>query len=169
MAVVVRPCAVADVRQLHETWPSSADVHDRHFAGQRAGAQTLLVAWEGDTAVGSAVIRWKNSELTEISDRYPNLVEIAHVHVRPDARRRGVGTCLMQTAEVEARHRRVRWLGLGVAVDNSTAAALYVRLGYASMGVLAHSEYSYVDDDGIQRHAAESNVLMIKELGPGPG
>jgi ribosomal protein S18 acetylase RimI-like enzyme len=166
-AFVVRSCTVADLRQLRVTWPSSADVHDRHFAGQRAGTQTLLVAWDGDRAVGSGVIRWRNSELPEIGDLYPGLVEMAHVYVRPDARGRGVGTCLMQAAEGAARRRGVRWLGLGVDVDNSAAAALYARLGYTSTGVFAHSGYDYVDDDGIEQHAVECNEYLVMELGAG--
>jgi ribosomal protein S18 acetylase RimI-like enzyme len=159
---------VADLRQLHVTWPAAAEVHDRHFAGQRAGTQTLLVAWAGDMAMGSTVIRWQNPELPDVGDDYPGMVEVAHLHVRPDARGRGVGTCLMQAAEDETMRRGVRWLGLGVDVDNSAAAALYARLGYTSTGVFAHSEYDYVDDDGVQQHAIERNEIMIRELDPGP-
>lgn len=163
-----RPCTVADLRQLRVTWPSSAEVHDRHFAGQRAGTQTLLVAWEDDMAVGSTVIRWQNQELSDVGAAYPGMMEVAHLQVRPDARGRGVGTCLMQAAESESRRRGVRWLGLGVDVDNSAAAALYARLGYTSTGVAAHSEYDYVDEEGGQQHASERNGIWVRELGPRP-
>lgn len=119
-------------------------------------------------AVGSTVIRWQNPDLSDVGAAYPGMVEVAHLHVHPDARGLGVGTCLMQAAESESRRRGVRWLGLGVDVDNSAAAALYARLGYTSTGVFAHSEYDYVDDNGVQQHAIERNEIMIRELGPEP-
>ena len=93
-----------------------------------------MVAWmhgqTGGEAVGSAVIRWQGPGLPEIRSAYPDVVEIAHVQVRPDVRGRGVGTCLMRTAEGLARLRGVPRLGLGVGVENPPAAALYERLGY---------------------------------------
>ncbi len=88
----VRPCSVEDLPELFATWPSSADVHDRHFARQQAGTQTLVVAWEHGEAVASAVIRWENPDLRELQTTHADLAEIAHVQVRPDARGRGVGT-----------------------------------------------------------------------------
>ncbi|HUV47919.1 MAG TPA: hypothetical protein VMX11_02980, partial [Actinomycetes bacterium] len=61
--VEVRPCRAEDLPELFATWPSSADVHDRHFAGQQAGTQTLVVAWQHGEAVASAVIRWEKPDL----------------------------------------------------------------------------------------------------------
>ena len=166
--VETRPCGSEDLRQLHATWPLAADVHDRHFAGQLSGTQTLVVAWmhgqTGGEAVGSAVVRWQGPDLPEIGSAYPGVVEIAHLQVRPDVRRRGVGTCLMQTAEQQVRLREVPWLGLGVGVENPPAAALYERLGYTRTGIVARSEYQFVDEIGAEQHAVEWDEYMIMDL-----
>jgi len=163
-ALEARPCGAEDLAQLHATWPLSADVHDRHFTRQLSGTQTLLVAWQRDEAVGSAVIRWQSSELGEFGHTYPGVVEIAHLQARPDRRRRGVGTCLMQAAENMARLREVPWLGLGVGVENPEAAALYERLGYTRTGIVTQSEYEFVDENGVEQHAVEWNEYMIMDL-----
>jgi len=51
------------------------------------------------------------------------------VAVRPDHRRRGIGTALLEALEREARDQRIRRLSLSVERDNP-AAALYERLGF---------------------------------------
>jgi ribosomal protein S18 acetylase RimI-like enzyme len=129
-----------------------------------SGTQTLLVAWQRDEAVGSVVIRWQSSELGEFGSTYPGVVVIAHLQVRPERRRRGVGTCLMQAAENMARRREVPWLALGVGVENPAAAALYERLGYACTGIVVRSEYHYFDENGVEQHAVEWDEYMIIDL-----
>jgi hypothetical protein len=124
-----RPCSAADLPQLRATWPFSADVHERHFAGQLSGIQTLVVAWMHGQTGGEAV-----------------------------------GTCLMRTSERLARLRGARWLGLGVGVDNPKAAALYERLGYVRTGIVARSEYGFVDDNRVEQHAVEWDEYMVMDV-----
>ncbi len=163
-----RPCTAADLPQLHSTWPSSAEVHDRHYAGQLNETQTLVVAWERGVALGSAVVRWDSQGFAEALSAYPGVVEVAHLQVRFDARRRGVGTGLVEAAERLARLRRERWLGLGVGVDNPEARALYERLGYEHTGIVERSEYCFMDESGTEHQAVEWNEYMIKDLGAAP-
>ena len=162
--VEVRPCSAEDLAELRSTWPIAADVAGRHFARQRSGAQTLMVAWQHGEAMGSVVIRWRSAELAEIGSRYPGVIEVAHLQVRSDHRRRGVGTCLMQAAERQVRLRKAPWIGLGVGVENPQAAALYEHLGYIRTGLVARSEYDFLDENGVQRHAIEWNEYMIMDL-----
>ncbi len=75
-----------------------------------------------------------------------------------------VGTCLMRKAEGLARLRGVPRLGLGVGVENPPAAALYERLGYTRTGIVARSEYQFVDEIGAEQHAVEWDEYMIMDL-----
>jgi ribosomal protein S18 acetylase RimI-like enzyme len=159
-----RPCSTEDLVQLRATWPLPTDVHDRHFSRQLSGSETFVVAWQDGEAVGSVVIRWQHPELGEVDTTHPGVVEVAHLQVRPDRRRRGVGTCLMEAAERLARLRAVPWLGLGVGVDNPEATALYESLGYMRTGIGTQSEYEYVDESGVAQHASEWDEYMIKNL-----
>jgi len=159
-----RPCSAEDLTQLQLTWPPAADVNARHFSRQRSGTQTLVVAWQHREAVGSVVIRWQSADLPEIDSTYPGAVEIAHLQVRPDRRRRGVGTCLLLAAKGQARLREVPWLRLGVGVENPEAAALYERLGYTRTGIVVRSEYQFVDENGIEQNAVEWDEYMIMDI-----
>lgn len=55
---------------------------------------------------------------------------VADLAVTPDARRMGVGTALMEAAEVWARDRGLPALSLDVWSTNERALAFYRRLGY---------------------------------------
>ncbi len=166
--IQARQCSVDDLPQLHSTWPSSAEVHDRHFAGQLAGTQTLIVAWQRGMALGSAVVRWASQDLTEVLSAYPGVVEMAHLQVRSDVRRRGVGTCLAEAAERLARRRGAHWLGLAAGVDNLEARALYECLGYRRTGIVERSEYCFMDESGTEHQAVEWNEYLIRDLDADP-
>jgi ribosomal protein S18 acetylase RimI-like enzyme len=57
------------------------------------------------------------------------------LYVAPEHRRRGVGSMLMHQAEVWARQRGDRQIGLQVFQSNQAALSLYHRLGYQSQSV----------------------------------
>ena len=61
--------------------------------------------------------------------------ELQDVEVRPEYRRRGIGSALTAHAEREARARGFDRLRLGVGVDNAAAQALYRGCGYVDAGV----------------------------------
>lgn len=60
--------------------------------------------------------------------------EILTVAVAPEARRRGVGAALVNSAGVTALVRGAATMHLEVAEDNEPARALYKKLGYAEAG-----------------------------------
>ncbi len=59
---------------------------------------------------------------------------IITIDVAPIARRRGVGTQLMDWLEAKGRELRLQALRLEVAVDNKDALGFYRRLGFAEVG-----------------------------------
>lgn len=50
------------------------------------------------------------------------------------------------------------------SVENPPAAALYERLGYTRTGIVARSEYQYLDEHGVEQHAVEWDEYMIMDL-----
>ena len=82
-----------------------------------------LVAWDDGEPLGHAYLA-----LTDP----PQLQDVA---VRPEHRRRGIGTALTAAAEDQARERGFSRLTLSVSVGNDAAQALYRGMGYADAGV----------------------------------
>jgi [ribosomal protein S18]-alanine N-acetyltransferase len=61
--------------------------------------------------------------------------EVLTIGVVPEARRRGVGAALLDELLDEARRRAARVVFLDVRVDNDDAQRIYVRAGFAAVGV----------------------------------
>ncbi len=70
----------------------------------------------------------------------------------------------MQTAESLARRRAGSLVGVRGRRRQPEAAALYERLGYARTGIVARSEYDFVDENGVEQHAVEWNEYLIMDL-----
>jgi ribosomal protein S18 acetylase RimI-like enzyme len=76
---------------------------------------------------------WLGNAIDQVSgDRYTHIFLL---YVNPDHRRRGLGTALMQHAEVWAIEQGNGQIGLHVFVDNVPAHALYHQLGYSSQAI----------------------------------
>jgi ribosomal protein S18 acetylase RimI-like enzyme len=107
--------------------------HDRATAFWRArragvanGDSALLVAFDGDTPIGTVMV------VRAGTDNQPHRGDIAKLLVHPDARGRGVGIALMDAAEAQARA-----VGLSLLVlDTAGVAAerIYRRMGWIEVG-----------------------------------
>ena len=93
------------------------------LARLRQGGGFYLVAWEGDDPVGHAHLA-----LTDPP-------ELQDVSVRPERRRRGIGSALTEAAEREAAARGFDRMRLEVSAASDAAQALYRKAGYADCGV----------------------------------
>lgn len=62
---------------------------------------------------------------------------IVTLDVDPDARRNGLGTLLMQTAEEQMKHEGAAWMTLEVAENNIAARHFYRNLGFVTRGSIA--------------------------------
>ena len=67
----------------------------------------------------------------------PFYAHIITLDVIPAARRRKVGTKLMNEVHHELENRNIGMVGLEVGVDNRKAQRLYGKLGYQRMGILS--------------------------------
>lgn len=158
-----------DIEALDRFLPTRppGQVHAEHFALQKAGRWTYLVAWNDDgVPVGVGVIRWEGWSEEAAGAAFPACPEITNLQVHEARRGRGVGTALIQAAEEQVRGRGFSRTGVAVADDNPQAAKLYARLGYADSGLRSESRYTYPDDSGVPREIVEYNALLVKDLAP---
>jgi [ribosomal protein S18]-alanine N-acetyltransferase len=103
-----------------ESWSAAAyreeiaDKRRRHYLAAVDGAGVLL-GWGGVRVIGDEA-------------------EILTVGVIPAARRRGIGTLLLDALLEHARHDGAEFAFLDVRVDNSDAQRIYERAGFISVG-----------------------------------
>ncbi len=86
------------------------------------------------------------------------IFHIITIDVAPAARRRGVGTLLMDWMIAKGRELRLEALRLEVAVDNTSALGFYQRLGFAEAGRIEGYYLGTIDA-----------LVLERELTPGRG
>ena len=123
-----------------------------------------MLAWYDGTLAGHGEVLWQGCGSAEVRAAFPECPEINGLLVyRPELRGRGIGTAIIGAAEDRARQRGLRWIGVGVDVDNAGASRLYGRLGYvASMHY--HDAWSDVDDAGVTHVVDDPGIFMVKDL-----
>ena len=114
------------------------------------GDRILYFALVGETPVGTVglVFRGRDAGFADGTTS----ANVNRLHVVQAQRRRGIGTLLMTSVEVEARRRGYRRLTIEVEDENEPALALYEKLGFARTG----------------RGHASNELAMAKELRSGP-
>lgn len=122
----------------------------------RGGGKVLLVA--RDEASGAIVGSAQLGLESRANGRHR--AEVQKVMVRPEARRRGIATRLMEAIEAEARARRVTLLFLDTSDSHAGARPLYEALGYVYVGGIPG--YA-LDPHGVP----EANAIYYKTLAPG--
>ena len=168
--VTVRPLAEAELNRLERCpWARRPPgMHRDRFAQQRRGSTVYLMAWQEERLVGHLLLTWHGPTVEPVASCLAECVELQDVAVREDLRSRGIGTRMLTVAENLARQRGARRLGIGVALDNPRARALYERLGFADSGC---GEYEVgwpsIDQDGQQRWHDERCVYLVKQLSSG--
>ena len=112
-------------------WPDGPNGHrgaiDRFFAGDRREPVDVLVAFDGDDAIGFAELSVRN-----IVDGCStgNVGYLEGWYVVPAARRRGVGRALISAAESWARQRGCTEFGSDASPDNGVSMAAHRALGF---------------------------------------
>ena len=123
------------------------DPRANHFsldAGEVApGRGAFLVAWSDDEAAGCGAIRRLDDDSAEIKRMY----------VAAEQRGRGVGRCILDALEGEARRLGVRRIVLETGNRQTRALALYRARGFAE--IPAYGEYV---------HSPATSVCLAKEL-----
>jgi len=92
----------------------------------------LLVASEGNSVLGCAGLRLLRGQIGEVT----------RVFVMPAARRRGLGSRLLDHLEAHARHHDITILRLDTRRDLAEARRLYARHGYTEVCPFSQGPYS---------------------------
>jgi predicted N-acetyltransferase YhbS len=127
--LVIRPAARTDYPALVAAFDQPQYFADR-IGRARHNLGVLLVAWIGETPVGSVYLWCETLEEPELRAAFPGAPLLNHLEVAPDRRNQGIGTALVRACEAAARDRGNEILLLGVGVDNPDARRLYERLGF---------------------------------------
>ena len=120
------------------------------------GAQTYLVAWEGDEPVGHAHVAWKGTKL--------GVPEIQDVYVLPEHRRRGVASALNAAVERLAAERGHDRISLSYGIDNLAARRVYARLGYEDAGISPHRMQETITIRGEPVEIDDTLIYLVKQL-----
>lgn len=136
-AVRVRPAVISDLDDLVALEDATFD-SDRVSRAQfrrhldSDSARVLVASANHRRFLGNALVFFrKNSKVAR-------LYSIASL---PEARGKGVGTALVEAAELVARERQCAALRLEVRTDNHTAMRLYERMGYHRFGAALAAFY----------------------------
>ncbi len=114
----------------------------------------LALARSGGQAIGGAAVACLTPALTVLESRFDRAV-LWDLRVRPDVRRRGVGTALFAAAEAWARDRGYEQLKVETQNVNVPACRFYARQGCVLRGV-RHGAYADCPD--------EIQLLWYKDL-----
>jgi GNAT superfamily N-acetyltransferase len=171
MRVRVRQASPQDLSALERELPMATPSRHRECLEMQAeGVITYLVAWCDESPVGHGLIHWPGPREPAVAASLPRCPEIYNLGVREPLRSRGIGTRLVRALERLASERGKRRVGLGVALANSRARALYERLGYRDVGVPAYVDrWRRADASGAVRIQEDPTVFLVRELQGGAG
>jgi len=113
-------------------WNQPVSQFQGYLAEQEEGRRMVLVAFSDNVFAGYLTIVWRPDYPLF---RVDNIPEIQDFNVLPQARRKGIGTRLMDKAEqIVAQRSPVVGLGVGMTTDYGAAQRLYVLRGYVPDG-----------------------------------
>lgn len=144
LTLVLRPLRSEDIAQVAAAfaalgWGGKSEVQfERYRAEHEAGTRVTRFAFVGGVFAGYLNVLWRSGHPPFADAHIP---EINDFNVLPLARRRGVGTALMDEAErVIATRSPVAGVGVGMTSDYGAAQRLYVRRGYVpdGRGLMTH-------------------------------
>jgi GNAT superfamily N-acetyltransferase len=149
--------AVGGGIDVKELTPADLVLVDAHLPLSRLdGAQTYLIAWDGDLPVGHAHVAWSGTTL--------GIPEVQDVFVSEAHRRRGVGRALTLAAEHVAAERGHHRLSLSFGIANDAARKLYEALGYRRADLEPQRIQGTIVIRGRRVQVDDTLVYLIKEI-----
>jgi GNAT superfamily N-acetyltransferase len=109
----VRPCTAGDLELLGRRLATGAGHdHDQRFAQQQAGRGYYLVAWLWGEPVGHLLVTWTGPDHPPVRQLAPSCAHISAAGVVAPLHSRGIGTALVNAAEILASRRGHQMVGL---------------------------------------------------------
>lgn len=113
-------------------WDKPASQYERYLMEQVLEIRDVYVAFIEEGFVGYLTICWTSSYEPFRKAKIPEIVDF---NVLPDFRRQGIGTQLMDKAEIEiAKISPLAGIGVGMTPDYGAAQRLYIVRGYVPDG-----------------------------------
>ncbi|MGI9628838.1 MAG: GNAT family N-acetyltransferase [Longimicrobiales bacterium] len=143
--LLLRPLRAEDAQALSLSfsaigWTKPEAGFTKYLQEQEEGERWVRVAEVDEQAAGYVTLKWDSPDPVFQRLGVPELMDL---NVLPPFRRRGIGTALIEAAEIEA-SRRGPTIGLRMGLHSGYGAAqrLYVRRGYLpdGAGAVLHGE-----------------------------
>ncbi len=113
-------------------WNKPASQYERYLDEQNRGLRAVLVAVVDGCFGGYLTIVWDSHCAFLRENQIPEIVDF---NVLPAYRRRGIGTRLMDAAELRiGKKSPLAGIGVGLTADYGPAHILYIRRGYLPTG-----------------------------------
>ncbi len=129
--------AIEHTTAIFDYRPHTIDMRREWLRGKEAAGLPVFVAAEGDRVLGFSTYgpfrAWP---------AYKYSVELS-VYVDPNARRRGIGTALVQAVVDEARRRDLHVVLAGITSDNDISLRLHERLGFREVAHVPEVGYKF--------------------------
>ena len=166
MALDIHPLCAGELARIERDLPfHSQEQWLDWLMRQERGGITLFTAWWDGVGIGHSMVAW-----TPRGDPYIEWMGcpwIYDVLTHPEYRSRGVGSAMLRVCEDAARNHGARMIGLGVAVTNPRARALYERLGYRDPGIGPRmTSGQWTGPDGVTRIWEDQVQYLLKSLVP---
>jgi GNAT superfamily N-acetyltransferase len=163
--ITIRQARDADLPRLQAHLPRFPGIHRDRIYRQRDGSSCYYLAWRHDEPVGHLFLMRRGTLYEPMVSRLPGCPHISDVFVREGLRSQGVGSLLLDAAEDDCRAAGSGRVGLGVALENVRARALYERRGYAPAGVDNYViEWIDLGAQGQQRLVREVCTYLVKSF-----
>jgi phosphinothricin acetyltransferase len=129
--------AVEHTTAVFEYRAHTLDMRREWLRAKQAASLPVFVSTDGDRVLGFATYgpfrAWP---------AYKYSVELS-VYVDPSARRRGIGTALVQAVVDDARARELRVVMAGITSDNEISVRLHQRLGFREVAHIPEVGYKF--------------------------
>ena len=110
----------------------TVEVYRRYRSDQDSGKRTVLVARFDGRVIGYLTINWRPTYSTFVDRGIP---EVQDFNVKPDFRRRGFGSQMMDRAEeIIAERHSACGIGVGLSAAYGSAQRMYAKRGYVPDG-----------------------------------
>lgn len=134
-------------------WNKPASLFEKYLEEQEKQQRCIWVGFKDGVFLGYVTLKWVSEYA---SFKQQGIPEISDLNVLPQFRQQGIGSKLLDRAEVEAvKKSPVVGIGVGLFADYGDAQKLYVKRGYRPDGLGVTSHYQpiswgdrvLIDDD----------------------